>query len=302
MIRKDDVMQSLMDWLDKQNVEVNEDNIEDLMDEFFRTHDIEVDDVELTDEDKAFALFDQARQEEDVDKVEKLLEEALKLKPDFFDARMELSSIQLSNPVDLVRQWKELLAEEKEKLKKQGYFHKKNIGEFWMIFEMRPYMRGLYELANQYIEMNSYHLAKDILEEMLTLDADDHAGARYDLAGCYMMLEKYDKFHHLLKKYPDGSVAMTLFQSIVAYCCGHYEEAKECLLDLKESVPDFVPFIQGELDEDMIDKQAYYGSYQPGTVEEIIVNLFPFHRVLDNDPYMAFVMDCIDGNGDSSLN
>ena len=71
--------------------------------------------------------------------------------PDCLEAKIFL--IDLNK--DFFKYERELIVaidEEETRLKKENYFDQDNIGIFYSIFETRPYIRALYQLANHYAE------------------------------------------------------------------------------------------------------------------------------------------------------
>lgn len=296
----EDAIRALNAWLDQHEDEVADGDVDEILQQFLAEYNA----VEsLTDNEQAHALFEQAMEQETAPEAEKLLKEAVELDPDFLDAKTELVHIQYDDPIDQIHQWLNLLHEEKEKLKADGYFDKENIGDFWLIIETRPYMRTLYTLAKQYLDMESYTLAIDILEDMIELDTDDHLGARFDLAGCYMMMEDAESLNQLFDQYEGSdSVSMIFFQAITAYRIGDYDLTRADILRLNDTIPEFSAFVSGDLKDEDLDENVQYGIYEPGTIEEIMCNMTPFFLVLENEALLIFMNQCLDQIDNSPLN
>ena len=280
----EDAIRALNAWLDQHEDEVADGDVDEILQQFLAEYNA----VEsLTNNEQAHALFEQA----------------IELDPDFLDAKTELVHIQYDDPIDQIHQWLNLLHEEKEKLKADGYFDKENIGDFWLIIETRPYMRTLYTLAKQYLDMESYTLAIDILEDMIELDTDDHLGARFDLAGCYMMMEDAESLNQLFDQYEgSGSVSMIFFQAITAYRIGDYDLARADILRLNDTIPEFSAFVSGDLKDEDLDENVQYCIYEPGTIEGIMCNMTPFFLVLENEALLIFMNQCLDQIDNSPLN
>jgi len=68
-------------------------------------------------------------------------------------------------------------------------------GDFWLIFETRPYMRARFALALLLRDMGERDRAMETFTDLLRLNPNDNQGARYELATC--LLEKGD--HATLK-------------------------------------------------------------------------------------------------------
>ena len=291
-------IRALNAWLDQHEDEIKDDDVDELLQQFLEEYN--AGEYEQ-DKDQAYDLFDQAMEQENAQEAKKLLQQAIELNPDLLDAKTELVSLQYDDPIDRIHQWTNLLNEEKEKLKANGYFEEENQGEFWMIFETRPYMRTLYTLARQYLDMHSYTMAIGILQDLIELDENDHLGARFDLAGCYMMMEDAEDLDHLIDLYDASeNVAMLFFEAITAYRVGNYHQARKYILELDDKIPEFENFVSGDLEEDDIDLQS--GMYQPGTIEEVMFNMMPFIIVLENEPLILFMNQCLAKVDDSPLN
>lgn len=143
---------------------------------------------------------------------------------------------------------------EKDRLEKEGYFEKDNIGHFYGIFETRPYIRGLYRKADYLIENGKVKQARDICMEILRLNNNDNTGARYLLMAIYAYLEE--------------ALEMLFPQFVLYYKLGKDKEAKELLERINKANPHFIKFFKGtiKLNEDV---PARY--YRKGDSSEVIM-------------------------------
>ena len=132
----------------------------------------------------------------------KYAKKAAELEPDNLDAMTLVIELTCTSNEKLTEKYKNLIAEAEDKLKEQGYFEDDNIGEFWLIFETRPYMRLLEKYASHFVQCGQMRLAIDEYEEMLRLCNNDNLGVRYTLMHLYTFLEDEQSALELYKKYP----------------------------------------------------------------------------------------------------
>ena len=118
-------IRALNAWLDQHEDEIKDDDVDELLQQFLEEYN--AGEYEQ-DKDQAYDLFDQAMEQENAQEAKKLLQQAIELNPDLLDAKTELVSLQYDDPIDRIHQWTNLLNEEKEKLKANGYFEEENLG------------------------------------------------------------------------------------------------------------------------------------------------------------------------------
>jgi tetratricopeptide (TPR) repeat protein len=88
-------------------------------------------------------------------------------------------------------------------------------GEFWSVFEARPYMRARFGFAQCCEWSGQLEEATGHYEELLRLNPSDNQGARYQLAVCLFRLKRFDRLEALLARYPEQS-AQWLYVSALA--------------------------------------------------------------------------------------
>lgn len=215
--------------------------------------------MDYSDEEKAYNLYEEAMDAMSEKESKKLFKQALQLKPDFPDAKIQLVLF----PEDIHKRIKEL-----EKLEKEGYF-KNDIGHFYGILDTRPYIRLLHNIVSHYQIMGAYKKAMEIYEYMMTLNEHDNTGARYSLMGIYATLEEKEKMEKLVKEYQEDSIPFHLFQSILDFKTLDYTKARKHIRAIQSEVPEFEELFDEELDvEDLM-------SYTPSDyyIDFIIDNL-----------------------------
>lgn len=123
-------------------------------------------------------------------------------------------------------------------------------GDFWLIFETRPYMRAQFVLALLLHDMGERDRAIKIFTDLLRLNPNDNQGARYELATC--LLEQGDDagLSNLLEEYErDGSAVWLYSRALLKFRQGGpCPVADDCLREALEENR-FVPqYLMGKKD------------------------------------------------------
>jgi len=91
-------------------------------------------------------------------------------------------------------------------------------GDFWLIFETRPYMRARNGLANALRARGAKEEALAHYADMLRLNPNDNQGIRDILAACLIELGRDTELAELLHRYEeDGSAAWTYSAALLAF-------------------------------------------------------------------------------------
>ena len=170
---------------------------------------------------------------------------------------------------------------EKNRLTKEKYFDKENIGHFYGIFETRPYIRGLVIKAEYLLEEGKLSQAKNICREVLRLNENDNMGARYLLMAIYATLEEENDMLKLYKKYPEEDLEMIFPLFALYYKLGNDKKAKEYLNRVDKCNPNFVKFFNGTIKE---SKNVSPGYYSRGDSSEIFMYLERYDYLLITMP------------------
>lgn len=224
-------------------------------------------DVPETKLDKAMAKFDEALNANSEKKAIKLAKEALKLDPTYIDSKLFLIPYEYTGE-DVLNELDKVIESEEKRLKKEGYFD--NAGEFYTMWQTRPYMRALENKAMVLIQYGKMGLARRVLEKMVKLNENDNLGARYMLAAVYAYFEDEKAFNKLIKKYKgDNSLSFLGSKLCLYYKLGDNKKALEILEEIKEINPYFTEVISKNIDvEELDDLDIDY--YQPGEISEVI--------------------------------
>ncbi|MCK9630739.1 MAG: tetratricopeptide repeat protein [Methanoregula sp.] len=124
------------------------------------------------------------------------------------------------------------------------------VGDFWLVFETRPYMRARFALALLLRDIGERDRAIDIFTDLLRLNPNDNQGARYELATCFLEKGDHAALEGLLEEYEnDGSAVWLYSRALLKFRQeGKSMEAEVCLREAIEENP-FVPrYLLGKKD------------------------------------------------------
>lgn len=191
--------------------------------------------VKLLDVDSAFAQSDDAAAR-CIEEAAGLVHEALKLDPLCHDARRIMKYMEhpsrdemveyLSSTVDTVR------AECLEVARKNGLVPPE--GQLSYAVYMRPYLRWLFDLANEQLGCGRYRRSLDVCMRAMEEDASDAACLRHIAVLDYVKLEDEEGLNALAERYPDSAddAWFRLSRCIMAYKLRRLDEATRILHEL----------------------------------------------------------------------
>ena len=254
---------------ENDNIEISgEDELNQALKTFMSQYQPNNDDVETADDYLELAESADTKKE-----ALKYAKKAAELEPDNLDAAAMVIELSCTSSEKLSEKYKNLIDETEDKLKEQGYFEDDNIGEFWLIFETRPYMRLLEKYASHFVECGQMRLAISVYEKMLELCTNDNLGVRYTLMHLYIYLEDEQSALELYEKYPEESTQFLLPLSILYYKLGDLRKSNQYLKKLIEVNEDtrkfFNSLIDGSLMESVGDMTTY--GYRPFTIEDFVI-------------------------------
>lgn len=205
----------------------------------------------------------------------KYAKKALELEPDNFDAKVMVAVLSSNNLEQISDKYNKLIEEEKELLKNEGFFDDENIGDFWGLFETRPFMNLLNEKVCVSIECGRFKEAVSTCEEMIRLCENDNLGVRYKLMHLYAALEDENKALELFKKYENDDTTLFLLPlAALYYKLNDLKKAAKYLRELKKTNDDTVAFfssVVGGSVDDLIDEQDMSYGYRPYKIDEYII-------------------------------
>lgn len=239
---------------------------------------------ENTSLDDAYELLQEAEMAKTKSQALKLAKKAYEICPECFDAIIFQAHIE-ENALKREKLLKEGLEAEKARLEKEKYFDKENTGHFYGIFETRPYIRGLYTMADYLLFDGKIKQARDICKEILRLNENDNMGARYLLMAIYAYLEEEKEMLNLYTKYSQENLEMLFPLFALYYKLGDDKKAKEYLKKIDKSNKNFVKYFKGTL---KFSKTIPEGYYSYGDPSEIIMYFDRYEFLTDTLPTIGY--------------
>lgn len=244
----------------------SEEELNEKLQEFIEKYNNNEIEYESTNLDKAYELLEKAQNARSKKQALKLAKEAYETYPECFDAVIFLADLE-EDEQKKVEILENGLIKEKERLEKEGYFEKDNIGHFYGIFETRPYIRGLNAKAIFLVTDGKLKQARDVCKEILRLNEHDNIGARYLLMAIYATLEDEKECLSLYKKYDEESFSMVFPLFVLYYKLGDDKKANDYLSKVNKLNKHLVEFFNGTMKE---DKDVTPGYYERGGTSELM--------------------------------
>ena len=230
----------------------------------------QADDAPMTAEDY-LALAEEATS---VKKRLEYIKKALELEPDNLSAQL-MEAIENDDLLRMISLSEQMIAQEEASLRDQGYFKKECIGDFWLIWETRDYMRMRIKHLGMLTMIHRLRAAVAEAKDLLRLCTGDNVGARYILMGLYVALEEKDELEKLLGQYDEAGPETLFARSMTAFRFGDMEEALAQLKKIR--VPSLRTFIHALLRDELeetypeeFESVTYDGIYQYNTIGHLI--------------------------------
>ena len=269
----------LQEFLKNNNVE-NIDEANEKLQEFIKMYNNGEIEYENTPLDDAYEILEEAQNAKTEKEAIKLAKKAYEKSKECFDAILFQCDLE-ENGIRRMKLLDDGLEFEKNRLTKEKYFDKENIGHFYGIFETRPYIRGLVIKAEYLLEEGKISQAENVCREVLRLNENDNMGARYLLMAIYATLEKENDMLKLYKKYPEEDLEMMFPLFALYYKLGNDKKAKEYLNRVDKCNSNFVKFFKGTIKE---SKNVSSGYYSRGDSSEIFMYLNRYDYLLITMP------------------
>lgn len=276
----DKLHHKMNEFLEEKNPK-NEEELKQCIDEFMNKYNSSLLDIEDSPRIKALEKIEEAEHCENEKEAKKLAKEALKIDPHCVEAKRFLFSFE-DNPFKLLNKIEDAIKEEEAYLKDEGYFTDENIGDFYGIFETRPYMRLLWDKMQLLLELGMVTQAKEEALNILKLNENDNMGARFILMAIYCYFEDEKSFNKLLKKYLDDSLTSVFSQLILSYKAGDFGQALKHLKEANKRNKHFIKMITGNVKEEEIMGFLANGMYSIGDRTEVLELIDTFKFVLLN--------------------
>ena len=277
----------LQEFLKNNNVE-NIDEANEKLQEFIKMYNDGEIEYENTPLDDAYEILEEAQNAKTEKEAIKLAKKAYEKSKECFDAILFQCDLE-ENGIKRMKLLDDGLEFEKNRLTKEKYFDKENIGHFYGIFETRPYIRGLVIKAEYLLQEGKLSQAKNICKEVLRLNENDNMGARYLLMAIYATLEEENDMLKLYKKYPEEDLEMIFPLFALYYKLGNDKKAKEYLNRVDKCNSNFVKFFNGTIKK---SKKVEPGCYSRGDSSEIFMYLDRYDYLLITMPKLhEYVID-----------
>ena len=202
------------------------------------------------------------------------------MSPDCFDAILFQCDLE-ENGIKRMKLLDDGLEFEKNRLTKEKYFDKENIGHFYGVFETRPYIRGLATKVEYLLEEGKLRQAANVCKEVLRLNENDNLGARYLLMAIYATLEEEKDMLDLYKKYPEEDLEMLFPLFAIYYKIGNDKKAKDYLNRIDKCNSNFVKYFKGTIKP---SEKINHGYYSRGDSSEIFMYLSRYDYLLITMP------------------
>ena len=269
----------LQEFLKNNNVE-NIDEANEKLQEFIKMYNNGEIEYENTPLDDAYEILEEAQNARNEKEAIKLAKKAYEKSPECFDAILFQCDLE-ENGIKRMKLLEGGLEVEKNRLIKEKYFDKENIGHFYGIFETRPYIRGLVVKAEYLLEEGKLRQAESICKEVLRLNENDNMGARYLLMAIFATLEEENDMLKLYKKYPEEDLEMLFPLFALYYKIGNDKKAKEYLNRVNKCNSNFVKIFNDTIKESDKVKPGYYSR---GDSSEIFMYLERYGYLLITMP------------------
>lgn len=256
------------------NENMTEEERDKLISVFINQYNASLEFEDFLDSDDVYRLLEQAEYADDEKEALQLVKKVLKLEPDNIEALMMQVQLTAKSPVDLLQKTEKTIIKSENLFNEQGLMAEENIGDFWLIFETRPYMRLLNMYQRLLIDLGMFKKAVEVGEKMLYLCKNDNLGIRYSLMHLYAFLEDLEKAEELHEYYSgNNETQMLLPLSILYFKQGDFRKSKIRLTRLSKENKDTMKFIKemndGTFDMDSLDENSF--GYRPSTIEEFYI-------------------------------
>lgn len=159
---------------------------------------------------------------------------------------------------------------------------------------LRPYLRWLYDLANEQLSCGRYRRSLEVCLRLLDLDAADMVGARLVAAYDYAKLEDEEGLERLTARFPgDENAWFLMARCFIAYKARRLDEAAAVLHKVVRTFPraGCTLFYQDELPPGVFG----HLEFAPGTEDELYIAVSEGAVVFDENcgDYMSPLSDWI---------
>ncbi len=210
---------------------LKDEDLKKFMNSFLSDTTPETDDEDLSEEERAQDLVEEAYGLSTKDAI-KNIDLALNLNPDCIEAYEFLGSVQ--SRIESALTYFEKGVNIGKRIFGDNYL-KKHRSHFWGLHETRPYMRCLLEYADCLYKLGKKNLSVSIMEEMILLNPNDNQGVRDQLMLHLIELNEFEKFKTYSELYKGDFGANAFFnQALYSFKTEGENEKSDKLL--KEAI------------------------------------------------------------------
>ncbi len=258
---------AMLQKLDLKTEDLTEDGLQEAIDKLTQEYNSKLrsGNEELT----VYDYLEMASKARSKKEKQQYLEKAQELDPKNIDVRRELLFNKKLTPGEELKKLAKLVDQTTQELEQEGYFTKEYIGEFYGVFETRPYIR----LRKTYFDTLYYAgmLRPAIREgkEILRLNRSDNTGVRYQIILIYAFLGEEAALKKLLGKYEITGIYEQLAYAVLYYARGELDGAAEHIREIYKIVPEAKDFFKDMLYYITNEDQIEY--YQIDNISELIM-------------------------------
>lgn len=279
----DSMFRSLQQFIEQfgDDFDSIEDAIAEFMDNYNRVFGDNVEyTVEVTPEMESMDLMEEAMYESSKTKRRKLLEKAVKIDPENWDAQMYLIE---GNELEEIAQLIELE-------KKARAHYDENGLESWMDIDARSYLRLKYNLATYLVKVGRIYDGIEHMKDHLELDEYDALGIRYELIAAYVRTYDWAKATEFFNNQPydaNRDERMVFSLLILAILMGQETYARDLFKTLSEinsDVDRLLKYKHWPIEEIMASHEEEF--MEPRTIDMLYATLFDVMPVLLGSEYV----------------
>ncbi len=279
----DEMMNNILKNMDNEDDAIEFGN---KLEEISKMYDFDKFEKEIEIKDKANYYLEKAENSKTKKSAIKYAKKAYETCPKCFEAIILLSELEddIENKIKILDDG---LSKEKKRLAKEGYYCKKNIGDFFTIFETRDYIIGMFTKIDYLIQNNEYEEAIKIAKDIIRLNSNDNMGARYYLAALYSYLNNEKGLLKVHNKYNEESLEMLFPLFIYYYNSRNYKKADSYFDRIKNVNPSIIDYFKETIKR---DTNIPYGSYIIGDSSQVIMYFEHFNFLIkDNSNVQDYI-------------
>lgn len=247
---------------------------------FYQQESMDDDDMEMSPEMESMELFELSLSVKNNTQRRAMLEEAIEIWPENWNAHLELIE---GSYMDQVNQIRDL-----ENTAYESWLESEQAG--WLNYEERPYLSLKYLFSVLLFKQGLLLEALDHFQVLYEIDEMDSLGSRYFLMAIYCRLYDWESAYALFTDLPypaNSDDRMILPLLVLAILTGNMTYAKDLFLDLEESNDELgLLFTEDSWPVDLILSYAEVDQYQVASFGSLALALNDILPVLVSSEYI----------------